>query len=74
MIDEGLVRGLIALVSLATFIGICWWAYRPESRERFEQDALLVFEEGEQPGGSARRAAGAARADSGTRQKRGARA
>lgn len=71
MIDEGLVRGLIALISLATFIGICWWAYRPESRERFEQDALLVFEEGEQPGGSARREAGAG---SGTRQERGARA
>lgn len=49
MIDDGIIRGLIALVSLATFIGICWWAYRPRSRARFEQDALLVFDEDEQP-------------------------
>ena len=47
MIDEGILRGLIAVVSLATFAGICWWAYRPESRARFEQDALLVFDEDE---------------------------
>ncbi len=49
MIDDGIIRGLIALLSLATFIGICWWAYRPRSRARFEQDALLVFDEDEQP-------------------------
>ena len=50
MIDEGLVRGMIAVVSLATFLGICWWAYRPKSRTRFEQDALLVFDEAERAG------------------------
>ena len=55
MIDEGLMRGLIALISLATFIGIGWWAYRPQNRERFERDALRVFEEDEQrEGGGAR--------------------
>lgn len=47
MIDEGILRGLIAVVSLATFAGICWWAYRPGSRVRFDEDALLVFDEGE---------------------------
>jgi len=47
VIDEGIVRGLIALISLATFMGICWWAYRPQSRERFERDAMLVFDEDE---------------------------
>jgi hypothetical protein len=50
MIDEGIVRGLIAVSSLATFLGICWWAYRPKSRTRFEQDALLVFDEVERMG------------------------
>lgn len=50
MIDEGMVRGLIAVTSLATFLGICWWAYRPQSRARFEQDALLVFEDAERAG------------------------
>jgi len=43
-IDMGLVRGVIAVVSLATFMGICWWAYRPANRSRFEEDGWLVFE------------------------------
>ena len=45
MIDEGILRGGIAVVSLSAFLGICWWAYRPKSRARFEADALLVFDE-----------------------------
>lgn len=49
MIDEGILRGLIAVISLATFMGICWWAYRPQSRERFERDAMLVFDEDDRP-------------------------
>ena len=28
---------------MATFIGICWWAYHAKNRDRFEQDALLPF-------------------------------
>ena len=47
MMDLGLLRGIIALVTLLTFIGICWWAYRPANRSRFEEDALLAFDEGE---------------------------
>lgn len=45
MIDEGTLRGLITLVTLASFLGVCWWAYRPKSRARFDADALLVFDE-----------------------------
>ena len=47
MIDEGILRGGIAVVSLSSFLGICWWAYRPKSRARFEADALLVFDDEE---------------------------
>ena len=47
MEDMGLARGLITVVTLATFLGICWWAYRPASRDRFEADGMLVFDEGE---------------------------
>jgi len=43
MPDLGLLRGAITLVTLATFIGICWWAYRPANRERFEEDGMLAF-------------------------------
>ena len=43
-IDMGLVRGVIVVLSLGTFLGICWWAYRPANKSRFEADAWLVFE------------------------------
>ncbi len=41
--DMGTVRGLIAAVTMATFLGICWWAYRGKNRTRFEQDGLMPF-------------------------------
>ena len=43
MPDMGILRGLITLVTFVTFIGICWWAYRPENRGRFEEDGWLAF-------------------------------
>ena len=47
MPDLGILRGAITLVTLLTFLGICWWAYRPENRDRFEEDGLLAFGEDE---------------------------
>ena len=47
MLDLGLVRGLITLLTLATFLGICWWAYRGDNRARFEKDAWLAFDDDE---------------------------
>jgi cytochrome c oxidase cbb3-type subunit 4 len=41
--DLGEFRGWITVVTLLTFLGICWWAYRSGNRQRFEQDALLPF-------------------------------
>jgi len=34
--DMGEVRGLITIVTMATFLGICWWAYSSRNRDRFE--------------------------------------
>lgn len=45
MSDLGLIRGLITVATLLAFLGICWWAFRPANRERFEKDAQLVFPE-----------------------------
>jgi cytochrome c oxidase cbb3-type subunit 4 len=42
--DLGWLRGIIAVLTLLTFLGICWWAYRPGNRARFEEDALMAFE------------------------------
>lgn len=43
MPELGLLRGLITVLTLSTFIGICWWAYRPANRVRFEEDGWLAF-------------------------------
>ena len=37
------IYGYITLITLLTFLGICWWAYRSGNRQRFEQDAMLPF-------------------------------
>lgn len=50
MLDMGLVRGLITLLTLGAFLGICWWAYRPGNRLRFDEDAFLAFDEDERLG------------------------
>ena len=56
MPDLGLLRGLITLLTLFTFIGICWWAYRPANRVRFEEDGWLAFgDEEPQPVGEPQR-------------------
>lgn len=41
--DVGVVRGWITVVTLVTFLGICWWAYRSGNRRRFEEDGLIPF-------------------------------
>lgn len=45
--DMGTVRGLIALITMGTFLGICWWAYRGKNRARFEEDGLMPFADDE---------------------------
>ena len=49
MPDLGFARGLITILTLAVFLGICWWAYRPGNRTRFEEDGWLAFDEDEIP-------------------------
>jgi cytochrome c oxidase cbb3-type subunit 4 len=44
-VDVGTIRGVITVVTLVTFLGICWWAYRSGNRERFEEDGRLPFRE-----------------------------
>ena len=49
MLDMGTVRGLITLLTLVSFLGICWWAYRPGNRSRFEEDGWMPFDHDEIP-------------------------
>ena len=41
--EIGWTQGVITVLTLFVFLGICWWAYRPGNKERFEADAMLPF-------------------------------
>ena len=41
--DLGTLRGVLTVLVMLAFAGVCWWAYSPRNKERFEQDALLPF-------------------------------
>jgi cytochrome c oxidase cbb3-type subunit IV len=43
--DVNILRGIITAVSLACFIGIVFWAYRPRNKARFEQDGRMPFDD-----------------------------
>ena len=45
--DINTVRNLMTLLAFAAFLGVLWWAFAPYRRERFEQDAKLVFDDSE---------------------------
>ncbi|MBW2694170.1 MAG: cbb3-type cytochrome c oxidase subunit 3 [Deltaproteobacteria bacterium] len=42
-------RGLITLVTMLTYGGVCWWAYSSRNRSRFEDDAMLPFADEQEP-------------------------
>jgi len=44
------LRSIVTVASFAAFIGIVWWAYGKNNRQRFEEAANLPFaeDEGEQ--------------------------
>lgn len=37
------VRGLATVFILIAFIGICWWAFSPRRKARFDEAANLPF-------------------------------
>lgn len=41
--DINTLRSLSPVLVLLAFIGICWWAYSPRRRGRFEEAARLPF-------------------------------
>jgi len=38
-----LARSLWVVWLMAVFLGIVFWAYRPKNKERFEEDAKIIF-------------------------------
>ena len=45
--DINLLRSLVTVVSLVTFLGIVVWAFGPGRRERFDEAAHLPFADDE---------------------------
>ena len=39
-----LLRVIGTLSGMIAFGGICWWAYTPSNKKRFEQDGQLVLD------------------------------
>jgi cytochrome c oxidase cbb3-type subunit 4 len=48
--DINTLRTLMTLLAFGAFLGVVWWAYGPSRRERFENDAQLVFDEDDRGG------------------------
>ena len=43
--DINLIRSLVTVLSLLAFAGIVWWAYSPQSKQRFDEAARLPFDD-----------------------------
>ncbi|ABD81680.1 CcoQ/FixQ family Cbb3-type cytochrome c oxidase assembly chaperone [Saccharophagus degradans] len=41
------LRGLSVVFMFIAFAGVCWWAFAPSRKKRFEEDANLPFADGE---------------------------
>lgn len=41
--DINTLRGISTIFVLLAFIGICWWAFSPKRKKRFEEAANLPF-------------------------------
>ena len=41
--DLGIIRGTGTLILLLSFVALCFWAWAPGRRRRFEDAAMLPF-------------------------------
>lgn len=42
--DSGTLHGIITIFAMLAFFGVCWWAYRPANKARFEEDGQLPLD------------------------------
>lgn len=50
------LRIIAVVLGALAFLGVCWWAFSPSRRKRFEEDARLPFADEEESGRSAQSA------------------
>lgn len=41
--DEGTLGAIATVLVALAFAGVCWWAFAPRRKRRFEEDAKLPF-------------------------------
>lgn len=41
--DAGTLGAISTVLVMIAFFGVCWWAFAPKRRKRFEEDANLPF-------------------------------
>ena len=41
--DINTIRGLSSILVFVAFAGVCWWAFSPKRKKRFEEAANLPF-------------------------------
>jgi len=52
-VDINTLRVVSVVLGSIAFLGVCWWAFTPKHKERFEEDAKLPFADEEGVPGSA---------------------
>lgn len=43
--DINAFRALATVLAVIAFAGVCWWAYGPSRKSRFEEDGNLPFQD-----------------------------
>ena len=53
--DINTLRSISPVLVLLAFIGVCWWAFSPRRRKRFEDAAKLPFADEDPPQSDAKK-------------------
>lgn len=53
--DINTIRGLSTVFMAIAFFGVCWWAFSPKRKKKFDEAANLPFADEEQSQLSARK-------------------
>ena len=48
--DMGTLQGIATILVMIAFFGVCWWAYSPKRKKKFEEAANLPFADEQQTG------------------------
>ncbi len=46
--DINILRQISVVLGAVAFLAVCWWAFSPKRKQRFEEDARLPFADEEQ--------------------------